>query len=64
MAEEAAIGKVACGMQSLGEYAEGKRVMVLQETHGNFAESRMLLKVFDHVKSPAAGVLWDIANPV
>ena len=63
MAEETAIGKVAGGMQSLGEYAEGKDVMVLLETHGNFAESRMLLEAFDRVKSPAAGILWDIANP-
>jgi sugar phosphate isomerase/epimerase len=38
-------------------------VLVLQETHGNFAESRMLLDGFAHVSSLAAGILWDIANP-
>jgi sugar phosphate isomerase/epimerase len=63
MGEQAAIALVAEGMQSIAAYAEGNDVMVLQETHGNFAESRMLLAVFDRVKSPAAGVLWDIANP-
>lgn len=63
MDSETAIETVAGGMQALGEYAEGKGVTVLQETHGNFAESSMLLAVFDRVKSPAACVLWDIANP-
>lgn len=63
MGEETAISVVAEGMQALACYAEGRGVTVLQETHGNFAESRMLLAVFERVKSPAAGVLWDIANP-
>jgi sugar phosphate isomerase/epimerase len=63
MGERAAIERVAEGMQAIASYAEGKGVMVLQETHGNFAESRMLLSVFDRVTNSAAGVLWDIANP-
>jgi sugar phosphate isomerase/epimerase len=63
MGEKAAVDRVVEGMQSLASYAEDKGVAVLQETHGNFAESRLLLAVFDSVKSPAAGVLWDIANP-
>lgn len=63
MGKDTAIVKVAEGMQSLGQYADGKGVMVLQETHGDFAESQMLLNVFERVKSPAAGILWDVANP-
>ncbi len=63
MDSKTAIQTVAGGMQALGEYAQDKGVTVLQETHGNFAESKMLLAVFDLVRNPAAGVLWDIANP-
>jgi sugar phosphate isomerase/epimerase len=63
MGEAAAISVVAQGMQAVAAYAESKNVSVLLETHGNFAESRMLLAVFERVKSPAAGALWDIANP-
>lgn len=63
MEEKAAVARVAEGMQELASYAGDKGVAVLQETHGNFAESRLLLAVFDRVRSPAAGVLWDIANP-
>lgn len=63
MREEDAVAAVSGGLQALAEYAEGKGVAVLLETHGDFAGSRLALAVFDRVKSPAAGLLWDIANP-
>lgn len=63
MGEAEAVSIVARGMNDLASYAEGKGVLVLQETHGNFADSRVLLDVFSRVNSPAAGILWDIANP-
>lgn len=63
MGEQTAVSVVAEGLQEIAAYAECKGVSVLLEAHGNFADSRMLISVFGLVKSPAVGVLWDIANP-
>jgi len=58
------IRQVARGLSELAEYAKGKDVCVLIETHGDFAASDNLLEVLSIVdKSKPIGVLWDINNP-
>lgn len=61
---EQAVAQVAAAMNALGRHAQGKGVSVLLETHGSFADSRLMQRVFAQVDSPATGVLWDIANPL
>lgn len=60
--EDAVVGRVVSGLRALGEYAEGKGVLVLIESHGDFARSDRLVSVMEAVASPAVGVLWDFAN--
>lgn len=57
------IAKVAQGLQTLGQYAEDKGVVVLIETHGDFSRSADVLAALQMTSSEAVGVLWDIANP-
>jgi sugar phosphate isomerase/epimerase len=61
--EQAAVAEVAEGLLAVASYADTRGVDVLLEAHGSFAGSRMLLSVLNRVKNPAAGVLWDVANP-
>ena len=62
MSETEAAAIVAEGIGQLAAYAEGTGVMVLQETHGDFTNSRMLLDVHNRVNSKNAGLIWDTAN--
>jgi sugar phosphate isomerase/epimerase len=57
------IAQVIRGAAELCRYAEVKDVMVLMETHGDFAGSDVMLAVIQGVNSGAFGVLWDINNP-
>lgn len=57
---EPTIAAVAAGLQTLGDYALRKQVMVLIETHGDFADHDILHDVLNRTHSPAIGVLWDI----
>jgi len=56
---------IADGLNALGEYSEehDARVDVLLETHGDFADSRLMQELFLHVRSPRVGVLWDTHHP-
>jgi predicted dehydrogenase/sugar phosphate isomerase/epimerase len=54
---------VASGLQQLGQYAEGKGVTVLLETHGDFWNSEIIRATLEQVKSSAVGVLWDFEHP-
>jgi len=54
---------VAKCLDELGEYAEGKNVCVLIETHGDFSASDELSAVLSGTHSPAIGVLWDVNHP-
>lgn len=56
---------VAGGLDALGEYSEehDAGVDVLLETHGDFADSRLMQELFLHVRSPRVGVLWDTHHP-
>lgn len=59
------IRNIAAGLDALGEYSEsrGGEVNVLIETHGDFADSRLMLELLVHVRSPHVGVLWDTHHP-
>ena len=56
---------IAGGLDSLAEYSDlhGGAVDVLIETHGDFADSRLMLELLVHVRSPRVGVLWDTHHP-
>ncbi len=56
---------IAWGLDSLGEYSElhGGTVDVLVETHGDFADSQLMLELLVHVRHPRVGVLWDTHHP-
>lgn len=59
----AAIGRIAEGLDRLGEYAAEFGIEVLIETHGDFCESGPLREVMDRVRQHAVGVLWDTHHP-
>lgn len=53
---------ITSGLQQLGDYAEGKKVTVLMETHGDVVKIADLLSIMQAVKSPNVGLVWDVAN--
>jgi sugar phosphate isomerase/epimerase len=61
--KEEVIARVAHGLEELGRYAEGKGVMVLLETHGDFNSHEIIISVFKQTKSEAVGLLWDFEHP-
>src|SRR2546425_5866360 len=56
---EAMLAHIAWGLHELGEYARGKGVAVLIESHGDFTDSRALLEILQRADSPGAALLWD-----
>jgi sugar phosphate isomerase/epimerase len=57
------IEQVTEGLLTLARYAEGTRVQVLLESHGDFARVQNLLDVLQAVHHPQVGVLWDVHHP-
>jgi sugar phosphate isomerase/epimerase len=57
------IEQVTEGLLTLARYAEGTRVQVLLESHGDFARVQNLLDVLQGVHHPQVGVLWDVHHP-
>ena len=57
------IATVARGLGELASYAEGTGVTVVQETHGDFTSSEVILEVLERSKGTAKGILWDINHP-
>lgn len=60
---QAAMSRIAEGLNRLGELAEPVGVDVLLETHGDFSDSRVVAETFREVSSPRVGVLWDTHHP-
>jgi sugar phosphate isomerase/epimerase len=54
--------RVVKGIRVLCDYCEGKNVIVLLETHGDFSLLEHLLPVLETVQSPSLGVLWDVEH--
>ncbi len=62
-ARRTAVQHIADGLQRLGEYAVTLDLDVVIETHGDFADSRLMQETMNLVESPAVGVLWDTHHP-
>jgi sugar phosphate isomerase/epimerase len=60
--EAAIIDRVARGAAILAEYGEGRGVMVLLETHGDFNTLERIGGVFEKVRSGNFRLLWDVAH--
>lgn len=53
----------ANNIKELAAYASNRKVVILVETNGYFANSSNLLKLLNKVNNPNVGVLWDIHHP-
>jgi sugar phosphate isomerase/epimerase len=64
-ARHAVLRNIAGGLDALGRYADlhGGAVDVLIETHGDFADSKLMLELLLHVRESRVGVLWDTHHP-
>ena len=60
---ERVLAQVVEGLTALGRYAEPRGVLVLMETHGDFAATQWMQTVMERVNHPAVGVLWDTHHP-
>jgi sugar phosphate isomerase/epimerase len=60
--KEATIALIVKGLQELGDYAKGKNVMVLMETHGELVYSDDLVNIMQLANHPQTGLIWDISN--
>lgn len=60
--ERRTIQQIASGLDQLGEYAKGKGITVLVETHGDFSTGESMLKLLERVTSGNVAVLWDLSN--
>ena len=50
---------IAGGLRTLGDYAQGKHVTVIIESHGDFTDSPALLEILQKADSPNVTLLWD-----
>ena len=50
---------IAGGLRTLGDYAHGKHVTVIIESHGDFTDSPALLEILQKADSPNVALLWD-----
>ncbi len=60
--KQATIELIAKGLQELGDYAKGKNVMVLMETHGDAVYIEDLEIIMQKANHPGVGLIWDISN--
>ena len=49
-------------MKELGDYAKGKGVTVLMETHGDVVHSEDIETIMRGVEQPEVGLVWDMVN--
>ena len=56
---DAMLAHIAGSLHELGDYAKGKGVTVLIESHGDFTESPALLDILQRADSPNVALLWD-----
>jgi sugar phosphate isomerase/epimerase len=50
---------IAGALRGLGDYARGKDVTVIIESHGDFTDSPALLEILQKADSPNVALLWD-----
>jgi sugar phosphate isomerase/epimerase len=53
------LAHIARGLRELGDYAQGKSVTVLIESHGDFTDSPSLQSLLERAASPNVALLWD-----
>jgi sugar phosphate isomerase/epimerase len=58
------VERIAAGLRSLGEHAEGSGVTVVLESHGDFTRSPDLLELLTSASAPNVGLLWDAHHTV
>ncbi|MDF2671332.1 MAG: Xylose isomerase protein barrel [Paenibacillus sp.] len=61
--EAQTVASISSGLSKLGEYASGKGVTVLLETHGDINNYKIIQAVFQELDSDSVGVLWDFEHP-
>ena len=59
---ERTIELIIQGLLELGEYAKGKGVIVLMESHGELVYLDLLEKIMRSAEHPNVGMVWDIVN--
>lgn len=53
---------IAKGLLALGDYAKGKGVMVLMETHGDAVHIADIVAIMQMAQHPNVGLVWDPVN--
>jgi len=53
------LAHIASALRGLGDYAHGKNVTVIIESHGDFTDSPALLEILQRSGSPNVALLWD-----
>ena len=59
VARDEMLAHIAGGLRELGDYAQGKSVTVLIESHGDFTDSPSLQSLLERAASPNVALLWD-----
>jgi sugar phosphate isomerase/epimerase len=59
VARDEMLAHIARGLRELGDYAQGKSVTVLIESHGDFTDSPSLQALLERAASPNVALLWD-----
>lgn len=60
--KSATIDLIVKGLLTLGDYAKGKNVSVLMETHGDLVKTEDLEKIMQSAVHPNVGLVWDVTN--
>ncbi len=60
--KKATMDLISKGLLELGNYANGKKVMVLMETHGDVVKIEDLAAIMQAAEHKQVGLVWDIAN--
>jgi len=60
--KQATIDLIVKGLQELGDYAKGKDVMVLMETHGEAVHTEDLVTIMHLADHAQVGLIWDVCN--
>jgi sugar phosphate isomerase/epimerase len=60
--KSATINLITQGLQELGDYAQGKNVMVLMETHGDVVRIEDISTIMQSVGRRNVGLIWDVTN--
>jgi sugar phosphate isomerase/epimerase len=50
------------GLRELGDYAKGRKVVVLLETHGDVVYIEDLVTIMQAAEHPHVGLVWDVSN--